>query len=179
MNFSPPDQIAFYVVDFRADLCFSILEFVWNLLDYYHLCLAQLVPNSIWLIISFFLLCRLIPTNPRPSLFRAFFIFCSHPKSKVDGFSTRRRVYILFLIFHCPFIDGRTNFFISSSSSWGFPSFWSEPKIGPNEHSRINIIDRKDFLWLKDMKVPVQRELMTEQALYDVRLSSMTFLDIA
>ena len=47
-----------------------------------------------------------------------------------------------------------------------------------NDNSRMEVSDRKDFHRLKDMVVPPQRELMTEQDLYDAGLSSITSLDI-
>ena len=81
-NFPPPGQVAFYVEDLRADLRFPILEFIWNILDYYGLCPAQLVPNLVRLIISFALLCQLLPIFPRISLFRTFFVLRSHPKAQ-------------------------------------------------------------------------------------------------
>ena len=82
MNSPPPHQVAFYVEDLWTGLRYLILEFIQNLLDYYNLCPAQLAPNCIRLIISFALLCWLIPTDPHPSLFYAFFVLRSHPKAK-------------------------------------------------------------------------------------------------
>ena len=77
-------------------------------------------------------------------------------------------------------MDGRINFFfISSSSTWSFSSCWGDPRIEPNKHNRIDVIDREDFLRLRDIKVLAQRELMTKQALYDAGLSLITFLGIA
>ena len=82
VNNLPASQVALYVEDLRAGLRFSIPEFVRNLLDYYGLCPAQLALNSVRLIISFALLCQLLPTNPRISLFRAFFVLRPHPKTR-------------------------------------------------------------------------------------------------
>ena len=62
-------------------------------------------------------------------------------------------------------------FFVSSSSSWGFPSRWGVPRTEANDNSRVDVDDREDFHRLKDMSVPKQRELVTEQALYDAGLS--------
>ena len=69
-------------------------------------------------------------------------------------------------------------FFASSSSPWGFPSWWGDPRIGPNENSLVDTVDQEDFLQLKNIEVPPQRELMTEQALYDAGLSSIISLGI-
>ena len=69
-------------------------------------------------------------------------------------------------------------FFISSPFLWSFSSCWGDPRTGPNENSRMEIDDRKDFHRLKDMAVPPQRELMIEKALYDAGLSSVTSLGI-
>ena len=82
VNSPSSGQVTFYVEDLRTDLRFLIPEFVRNLLDYYDLCFAKLAPNSIRLIISFALLCRLISIEPRPSLFCSFFILRLHPKAK-------------------------------------------------------------------------------------------------
>ena len=122
MSSPPPDQVIIYMEDFLADLRFSISKFVQNFFDYYCLYPAQLAPNSIRLIISFALLCRLIPTNPQPSLFRTFFVLYPHPKAKGCGSLTQERVYLLFLVFFHLFTGGRSIFFISSLSSWGFSS---------------------------------------------------------
>ena len=61
--------MAFYLEDLRAGLRFSVPEFVRNVLDYYELCPVQLAPNSVRLIVSFVLLCQLLPTIPRISFF--------------------------------------------------------------------------------------------------------------
>ncbi|XP_073102951.1 uncharacterized protein [Elaeis guineensis] len=73
----------------------------------------------------------------------------------------------------CPMRVGHTNrfFFVSSPSSWGFPSHWGVPRTEANDNSRVEADDREDFHRLKDMSVPKQRELVTEQALYDAGLS--------
>ena len=64
VNSPPEGQVAFYVEDLRAGFRFSIPEFVRNALDYYGLCPTQLAPNSVRLIVSFALLCWLLPTDP-------------------------------------------------------------------------------------------------------------------
>ena len=163
MSSLPLDQIAIYVEDLRTGLHFSILKFVRNLLDYYCLYPAQLAPNFIWLIISFALLCRLIPTNPQPSLVRAFFLLHLHPKAKGWWFFNPRKD-LSFISDLLSSIHGWKNqfFFISSSSSWGFSSSWRDSRANLNKHSRVDVIDREDFLRLKDMEVPTQWELMTE-----------------
>ena len=158
-------QVALYVEDLRAGLRLPIPEFVRNLLDYYGLCPAQLAPNSVRLIISFALLCQLLPTNSRISLFRAFFILRPHPKAR--GWWLFNPWKALSFITDLPSsIHGWKNqfFFVSSSSSWGFPSRWGVPRTEANDNSRVEADDREDFHRLKDMSVPKQRELVTEQA---------------
>ena len=48
-----------------------------------------------------------------------------------------------------------------------------------NDFSRVDAVDRKDFLRLKNMEIPLQRELLTQQALYDTRLSLALAVGIA
>ena len=146
MNSPPSDQVAFYIKDLRTDLRFSISKFIRNLLDYYGLCPAQLTPNSIWLIIS--LLCCV--GSYRLSLILLFFefslLFDLILRSKVDDFSTRKKVFLSSSVFHRPFRDRRTIFFfISSSLPCGFPSCWGDPRTGPNENNQVEVDDRKIF----------------------------------
>ena len=91
VNNPPAGQVALYVEDLRTDLRLPISEFVRNILDYYGLCPAQLAPNSVRLIINFALLCRLLPTFPRISLFRTFFILRPHPKARGWWFFNLRK----------------------------------------------------------------------------------------
>ena len=104
--------MAFYVEDLWTSLCFLILEFVRNILDYYSLCPAQLASNSVRLIISFALLCRLIPIESRPFLFRIFFALQPHPKAKICGSLTHEKVFLSLPVFHRPSMDGRINSFL-------------------------------------------------------------------
>ena len=53
------------------------------------------------------------------------------------------------------------------------------PRTEANDNSRVEADDREDFHRLKDMSVPKQRELVTEQALYDAGLSLVPRLGIA
>ena len=179
VNSPPPGDLALYVEDLRAGLRLPIPEFVRNLLDYYGLCPAQLAPNSIRLIISFALLCQLLPTNPRVSLFRAFFVLRPHPKAR-GWWLFNPRKGLAFITGLPSSIHGWKNqfFFVSSPSSWGFPSHWGVPRIEANDNSRVEADDREDFHRLKDMSVPKQRELVTEQALYDAGLSLVPRLGI-
>ena len=180
VNNPPPGDLALYVEDLRAGLRLPIPEFVRNLLDYYGLCPAQLAPNSVRLIISFALLCQLLPTNPRVSLFRAFFVLRPHPKAR-GWWLFNPRKGLAFITGLPSSIHGWKNqfFFVSSSSSWGFPSRWGTPRTEANENSRVDADDREDFHRLKDMSVPKQRELVTEQALYDAGLSLVPRIGIA
>ena len=180
VNNPPPGDLALYVEDLRAGLRLPIPEFVRNLLDYYGLCPAQLAPNSIRLIISFALLCQLLPTNPRVSLFRAFFVLRPHPKAR-GWWLFNPRKGLAFITGLPSSIHGWKNqfFFVSSSSSWGFPSRWGAPRTEANDNSRVDMDDREDFHRLKDMSVPKQRELVTEQALYDAGLSLVPRIGIA
>ena len=146
VNFLPLSQVAFYVEDLRTDLRFLISEFIRNLLDYYSLCPAQLLPNLVRLIISFALLCRLISIESRPSLFQTFFILRPHPKVKSWWFFNPKKG--IFFITDLPSsIHGWKNrfFFISSSLSWGFPSCWDDPRTGPNENSQVEVDNWENF----------------------------------
>ena len=67
---------------------------------------------------------------------------------------------------------------MSSSTPWGFPVRWGNPRTEPNENSQVEADDREDFHRLKDISVPKQRELVTEQALYDAGLSSIPGLGL-
>ena len=73
-------------------------------------------------------------------------------------------------------MDGRTNSFLFLLL---FPGTFLRAGViqGPTP-TRVEVDDWKDFHRLKDMAIPPQRELMTEQALYDVRFSSVTSLGI-
>ena len=122
VNSPPEGQMAFYVEDLRTGLRFPIPEFVRNVLDYYGLCPTQLAPNSVRLIVSFALLCRLLPTDPRISLFRAFFILRPHPKVRGWWYFNPRKG-LSFITGLPSSIHGWKNqfFFASSSTPWGFP----------------------------------------------------------
>ncbi|KAG1366468.1 hypothetical protein COCNU_13G002580 [Cocos nucifera] len=61
-------------------------------------------------------------------------------------------------------------FFVSSTLSWNFSFIWETPNTSPNDNNQVNPTNRKDFLKLKDMKVPMQKELLTDQTLYDAGL---------
>ena len=172
VNSPPEGQVAFYLEDLRAGLRFPVPEFIRNVLDYYGLCPAQLAPNSVRLIVSFALLCRLLPTEPRISLFRVFFVLRPHPKARGWWYFTPRKG-LSFITDLPTSIHGWKNqfFFASSSAPWGFSARWGNPRTDPNENSRVEVGDREDFHRLKDISVPKQSELVTEQALYDAGLS--------
>ena len=110
INSPPLSQVAFYVKDLRACIRFLILEFVWNLFDYYGLCPAQLAPNSIWLIINFVLLCRLIPMSLILLSFKLFLFFIFILRSRIGGSSTQEKVFLSSSIFHRSFMDEIINF---------------------------------------------------------------------
>ena len=142
------------------------------MLDYYGLCSTQLAPNSVRLIVSFVLLCRLLPTIPRISLFRAFFIFRPHPKARGWWYFNPRKGLSFITDLPSSIHEWKNQFFfVSSSVPWGFSTRWGDPRTQPNENSRVEAGDREDFHRLKDISVPKQRELVTEQALYDAGLS--------
>lgn len=58
---------------FRADLHLPFHPFIVNILDFYLVVPTQLAPNSIRIIVSFVSLCHMLETQPRVSLFQAFF----------------------------------------------------------------------------------------------------------
>ena len=109
MNTPPSGQAAFYVEDLQMGLRFSIQKFVQNILDYYGLSPAQLAPNSVWLIINFVLLCRLL----RLHLVLLFFELSSSSdlirRPEGGSSSIPEKVFSLLSIFHCSFMDGRIN----------------------------------------------------------------------
>ena len=55
---------------------------------------------------------------------------------------------------------------------------WGEPNVFPNKNNRMDPTDRKDFLKLKDMKVPPQKSLIIEMVLYDAEFGPMPFVGI-
>ncbi|KAG1326341.1 hypothetical protein COCNU_01G002750 [Cocos nucifera] len=65
-------------------------------------------------------------------------------------------------------------FFVSSTLSWGFSFIWGTPNTNPNDNNCIDAANQEDFLKLKDIKVLMQRELLIDQALYDVGLDLVT-----
>ncbi|EHA8587364.1 hypothetical protein COCNU_scaffold001971G000010 [Cocos nucifera] len=46
------------------------------------------------------------------------------------------------------------------------------PNTNPNNNNQIDLANQEDFLMLKDMKVLLHKELLTNQALYNAELSS-------
>lgn len=135
---SPPSGfIAFYLENLRSGLRFPIPEFLRNIFDYYRICPAQLAPNSVRILITFALLCRLIQATPRLSLFRPFFMLRPHPKADGWWYFTPRKGLSFITGLPSSIHDWKTQFFfVSPPTSWGFPSVWGETNILPNENSR-------------------------------------------
>ncbi|KAG1347861.1 hypothetical protein COCNU_06G016900 [Cocos nucifera] len=59
----------------------------------------------------------------------------------------------------------------SKGDTPGFPFMWETPNTSPNDNNQIDPANQKDFLKLKDMEVLMQKELLIDQALYDVGLA--------
>lgn len=64
-----PSRIALYKEFFKCGLCLSLHSFILNLLDRYELVPTQLTPNSVRIICCFVVLCYLLGSEARISLF--------------------------------------------------------------------------------------------------------------
>ncbi|EHA8591296.1 hypothetical protein COCNU_scaffold041207G000030 [Cocos nucifera] len=79
----------------------------------------------------------------------------------------------IFFIFDLPssIYNWKTQFFlVSSTLPWSFSFIWGTPNISPDDNNRIDPADWEDFLKLKDMELPKQKDLLTDQALYDAEV---------
>ena len=71
---SPPvGWICVYEDQLRVGLRFSLHPFIRVLLQFYQILLTQIVPNGIWLVIKFLLICGEHGVEPTMKLFRFYF----------------------------------------------------------------------------------------------------------
>ena len=116
------NEVCFYEADFTRSLHFPVHPFVKELFSYLHLALAQLLPNSWWIIIS----CMVVwmSTNDGDVIRRDKFLhFYRLRKSKDPGyyeFKPWDRASRLILDYPSSLRNWKPNFFFVSGSGWEF-----------------------------------------------------------
>lgn len=139
---------------------------------------TQLPPNSFRNIISFFVLCHMLETQPRISLFQALFSLKRHPIVKdwqfIDSYQGCTFITSLLSAIHS---QKSIFFFISFDVRWKINWVSSELNTRLNKNDKVLTTNNEDFNRLLNMEITQQQDLLLERSLYDTKLSPINSLN--
>ncbi|GFS31526.1 hypothetical protein Acr_00g0017870 [Actinidia rufa] len=138
-----PGEVAFYEAAFPVGLCFPLNPTIRLILQFYHICPAQLVPNAWRSIACFMALWRVYKYTISLSEFRNLFSLNSNPKPDQDWLYFKARNKKVLLGGYPSNVKGwKSKFFFVSSDEWEIPKGTSRegaPRVPrtwgiPNKH---------------------------------------------